>query len=291
MSSGKSKPRSRMRCAPRTARRQIVKRVLFVDDEPRLLQGLKRMLRGTRQEWELGFAASGAEALATLEQSPYDIVVSDMRMPGMDGAQLLSEVMRRYPKTVRIILSGQSDEESILRCVGKAHQFLAKPCDPDTLTSTIERASALRELLTSESLTKLISQVESLPSLPSLYMMLLEVLSKPEASLQMVADVISRDVGMMARVLQLVNSAFFGFHQHVSDPGRAVSVLGLKTIGALALSAKIFAEYKDNGAGTFDIGMMNDHSIAVAGVSRRIIRAEGGSAISVDDALTGRFAP
>jgi YesN/AraC family two-component response regulator len=89
------------------------KRILFVDDEPRVLQGIQRGLRGMRAEWETEFANSGAEALETMAQAPFDVVITDMRMPGMDGAQLLDLVKARFPRTVRIILSGQSDRETI----------------------------------------------------------------------------------------------------------------------------------------------------------------------------------
>src|SRR6185436_721470 len=117
------------------------KRILFVDDEAMTLQALERMLRPMRDEWEMEFVDSGQKALELMAQSPFDVIVSDMRMPGMNGAELLNEVMRRYPQTVRLILSGHADKEMILRCVGAAHQFLAKPCDPDVLRDTVVRAS------------------------------------------------------------------------------------------------------------------------------------------------------
>ena len=109
------------------------KRILFVDDEPMILQGIQHSLRGMRAEWEVALANSGAEALETMAQAPFDVVITDMRMPGMDGAQLLDLVKVKFPRTVRIILSGQSDRETILRSVGPSHQYLSKPCDLDEL--------------------------------------------------------------------------------------------------------------------------------------------------------------
>jgi DNA-binding NtrC family response regulator len=119
-------------------------RILFVDDEPAVLQALRRMLRSRRQEWDMHFAGGGTEALALLEQMPFAAVVSDMRMPGMDGAVLLGEVQRRYPQTVRVILSGHADHASTVRSVGATHQYLAKPCDPDVLRATLECACGVR---------------------------------------------------------------------------------------------------------------------------------------------------
>ena len=119
-------------------------RVLFVDDEPRVLGGLRRMLRPMRHEWQMEFAQGGPEALDALAEQSFDVIISDMRMPGMDGGELLTEVMRRYPETVRIMLSGQSNKETVLRSVGPTHQYLAKPCDPELLKRVIARAYALR---------------------------------------------------------------------------------------------------------------------------------------------------
>src|SRR5882724_2367148 len=110
-----------------------MKRILFVDDDPLVLQGLQRMLRSLRAEWEMEFIGSGPEALVRMKEATFDVVVSDMRMPGMNGAELLNEVMKAYPKTVRLILSGHADSDLILKCVGSTHQFLSKPCDPETL--------------------------------------------------------------------------------------------------------------------------------------------------------------
>ena len=143
------------------------KRILFVDDEPNVLSGLRRMLRSMRREWFMAFAHSGLEALAMLDDTPFDIVVTDMRMPGMDGAALLKQVMHRHPKTVRIVLSGQADREEILRAVGPIHQYLSKPCDAETIKATLTRACALDGLLPDDHLKELISKMETLPSLPS----------------------------------------------------------------------------------------------------------------------------
>ena len=124
------------------------KNILFVDDEPKILQGIRRMLRNMRHEWELSFAENGEEALDVISQKTFDVVVSDMRMPGMDGAQLLEEVRKCYPDIVRIILSGHSDKEMILKSTRPTHQYLSKPCDAEKSKDTINRACALRDLVT-----------------------------------------------------------------------------------------------------------------------------------------------
>ena len=129
--------------------------LLFVDDEPRVLQGLERQLHGMRHEWQMSFAESGHKALQFMAANPVEVIVSDMMMPGMDGAELLTEVMKRHPSVIRIVLSGHTDRESTLRLVGPAHQYLSKPCNADELRGAIERAFVMRDLLANEKLKHL----------------------------------------------------------------------------------------------------------------------------------------
>jgi HD-like signal output (HDOD) protein len=262
-----------------------MKRILFVDDEPRVLDGLRRMLRPMSKEWEMAFAQSGPEALDTLAERSFDVVVSDMRMPGMDGGQLLTEVMRRHPETVRIVLSGHSDKQMILRSVGPAHQYLAKPCDPELLKLVIARAYALRDVLSEVALREAISQIESLPSLPQLYVELVNELQSPDASVKKVGEIIRKDVGMTAKVLQLVNSAFFGLRRHVSDPAQAAGLLGLDTIQALVLSVQAFSQFDDAGAAGLCLDTLWNHSMATGALARDICAAEGSEARESDHAL------
>ena len=145
------------------------KRLLFVDDEPNVLSGLKRSLHAMRAEWDMEFVDSANAALAALEKQPYDAIISDMRMPLMDGADLLEEVKKRYPDTVRMILSGQSSRGAVFRSISPAHQFLAKPCDPQKLGSRLKQAFATRDLLSNQSVKTVVSRMRSLPSLPTLY--------------------------------------------------------------------------------------------------------------------------
>ena len=143
-----------------------MKRVLFVDDEPLVLQGLQRMLFNMRHEWDMRFATGGAQALKMMAEAPADAVVTDMKMPEMNGAQLLNEVMRCYPRAVRVILSGFSDQEMIMQCVTGTHQFVAKPCDGETLRKIVGRALAMDDWVQNRSLRELVCKTGTLPSLP-----------------------------------------------------------------------------------------------------------------------------
>ncbi len=265
-----------------------MKKILFVDDETNLLAGLQRMLRRMRNEWQMAFAPGAHEALEILKSDSFDVIVTDMRMPGMDGCQLLNEVKERYPEIVRIILSGHSDKEAILKSIGPVHQYLSKPCDAEVLKATITRACAMRHLLENDSLIKIISRIESLPSLPTLYTEVIEAVNSPDGSLARVGEIISKDVGMSAKILQLVNSSFFGLPTHVSTPARGVDLLGLETVKALVLGVKIFSQFSRSDSPGYSIANLWNHSIATSYIALKIAKRLKLKQSDIDDSfLTG----
>jgi HD-like signal output (HDOD) protein len=245
------------------------KKILFIDDEPNILSGLKRMLRSLRKEFQLEFTESGKKALEIMEKHNFDVVVSDMRMPGMDGATLLSEIQKRFPYSIRIMLSGQANEESILRTVGVVHQFLAKPCDPEYLKAVLLRVSALHDLMAHPSLKEMVSQLDTLPSLPEVYAKLRQAIANPEVPLSEVAAIIEEDMAMSAKVLQLVNSAFFGLFQKVESPARAVNLLGIDTVKNLVLGVGAFTEIKASSK-IFPVKKLWSHSLMVGNCAKKI---------------------
>lgn len=249
------------------------RKILFVDDEPNILDGLRRMLRSLRNEFELCFAESGKEALELIGKDDFDVVVSDMRMPGMDGSELMTEIQKRRPHSIRIMLTGQADERSSLRTIGVVHQFLTKPCDPEKLKNILLRAGALHRLMIDGKLKDMISGIDSLPTLPAIYEKLQRKIREPEASLDEVGEIISQDIAMTAKILQLVNSSFFGLYKKVESPAKAVKLLGLDTIKALVLVSKIFSEITIS-SDTFSINTLWTHSLIVGALSKKIAENE-----------------
>lgn len=217
-----------------------MKRILFVDDESKILDGLQRMLHADRKRWEMQFAVGGEAALRACEAASFDVVISDMRMPEMDGATLLGHIRDRFPGTARIILSGYSELTLATRSVHVAHRYLAKPCNASELRSTIERVCTLQDVLCTPQIRGIIGTVGALPSLSSTYTALTQALSQPNTSISQVADILGHDVAMSAKVLQLVNSAFFGLAQTVTNLQSAASYLGMETIKNLALVSEAF---------------------------------------------------
>ena len=249
-------------------------RILFVDDEPKVLRGLRRSMEDMVDVWEMAFANSGAEALDLMARSPFDIIVSDMQMPGMSGVALLKEVRRLYPHTVRIALSGQASKESVLNGIGPIHQYLPKPCDMQTLQATLSRLWSLRDLLAVDKLQSVLAQLEHLPSLPSLYKELMAAFESPESSLGDVGRIVGQDMGMSAKVLQLVNSAFFGMPREVTCPAQAVASLGMDTVRSLALAVCVFAPFEQQKLEGLSLESLWSHSVTASIFAKQIAQAE-----------------
>ena len=260
----------------------MITRLLFVDDEPFVRDGIRRLLGRRRPDWELAFADGGNMALEQMDQQSFDIVVSDMRMPGMDGSELLAQVRERDPGVVRIILSGQSDREAAMRAAKVAHQFLAKPFDAPFLEATLERLLGLRQLMSNSTLQDLVGGLNSLPSAPRIYTELVDLLAKQETSLEEVAQILEQDPAMCAKVLQMVRSAFFGAQVDTVSIHDAVARLGFNVIKSLALTAGVFAAFKQEDViPGFSASAEQQHALAVARASARIL----GSGPAADEAF------
>jgi HD-like signal output (HDOD) protein len=263
------------------------KRILFVDDEPNVLSGLQRMLRTMREEWEMVFAESGTKALEEMARQPFDVIVSDMRMPGMNGAELLRETMRLYPATVRIVLSGHADRELVNQCVGVAHQYISKPCDPEQLKSLIQNATFIGSKLMDQEVKRIVGSIESLPSAPRLYMALEKALKDENTSLQILGDIIQQDMGMTAKLLKLVNSSFFGLRRTIENAQEAVTYLGVETIKGLVLANGIFENAQPLHIRAFSLNDLWTHSILVATGAKKLAKLEGLNQAGMDEAYVG----
>ncbi len=260
-------------------------RVLFVDDEPRVLEGLRRMLRPMRDVWDMEFVGSGVEALAVVRATGVTVLITDMQMPDMDGEALLDAVTQVSPDTVRIVLTGHSDAEYLYRSANKAHQYLTKPCKSETLSRVIEQACALRNLLADEGLRRAVSRMKMVPSPPQVYRDLMRELEDSECSLQRVASVISGDLGLTASVLRFVNSAWLALNRPIKDMTEAVLILGIEAIKTLVLSSHVFGEL-DAASRSHLVLDISEHSMQVAQFSKRIATAEQADPTLASQAFT-----
>jgi putative nucleotidyltransferase with HDIG domain len=250
-----------------------MKRILFVDDEVSILDGLRRILRPMRKKWEMAFASSGESALAVLDEAAFDVVVSDMRMPGMDGAALLELIREKSPGTLRIILSGYTELQASLRAVPVAHQFLLKPCDADMLSASIARATSLNDVLNSRMLTNLVGSLRDLPSSPRVFAELKAALTEPNVATEKIVHIVEQDVALSAKLLQLVNSAFFGLARDVVDLNTAVGCLGVPILHDLVLTLNLFRPFTLDEFVTEDyLEGFQRHALLTAAIASRIVR-------------------
>ncbi|MGH9746867.1 MAG: HDOD domain-containing protein [Candidatus Acidiferrales bacterium] len=248
-----------------------MKRVLFVDDEPSVLNSLKAMLGPQEPQWDTAFAPSAEIALDLLGKSSFDAVVSDLSMPGMDGAALLKIVCERFPTVVRIVVASQQEMNSALRAVPVAHQFLLKPCDPHMLRVAVERATSLSDVLSNKMLASIIGSVKDLPVLPRTYSALREKLADPKSAVKDVVRLVEQDIAISAKILQLVNSAFFGLPREISSLNTAVSYLGVEMLQNLVLSAGVFQVFENAAAPPgFSFEEFHEHSQLVAKIASHI---------------------
>jgi HD-like signal output (HDOD) protein/CheY-like chemotaxis protein len=217
-----------------------MKRILFVDDEKNILDGVRRMLHTARNRWEMEFVTSGGAALLASKQRAFDVVVTDLRMPGMNGAELLGHIRDQFPGTARIVLSGYSEPALAARAAPVAYRVLGKPCNAKELVDTIERVCTLQDLLCTPALRQIIGTITELPSWENAYAALSAALRNPATPIADVVEIIQQDVAMSAKVLQLVNSGFFGLPQRAITVEHAVNYLGLDKIRTLALYSETF---------------------------------------------------
>ncbi len=245
--------------------------VLFVDDEQAILDGLRNSLRKERKRWEMTFALGGQQALEEMKKTPADVVITDMRMPGMDGAELLRHIQRDFPAAARIVLSGQAEREAIMRALPVTHQFLHKPCDGDTLRAVIEQTHALHKLLQNPALHALVGKLERIPSVPATYDKLAKLAADPKADSIGFAQVIEGDAAVSAKVLQLVNSAYFGLGQKIVSIRPAVTYLGVEIIKSLVLGSTSFSHTVVAEIPGFSPERLQHHAMLTAVVAKKII--------------------
>jgi len=246
-----------------------VKRLLFVDDEPQILQGLKASLYTRRKDWDMHFATGGAQALELMRESHFDVLVTDLRMPGIDGATLVARARSDSPDTIRIVLSGYADDDQAHRLVSLAHRYLSKPCEPKQLEECVDRCLATQLLIQSADLRVQLGAVGALPPMPSTFAALQRALTDPNVDSSRVAAIIQKDPAISAKVLQVCSSAFFRLPRRVASIQQAVSYLGLSTVRSMVLSAELFRPGKALSPG-LDLEQMQRHALSVAAIARSL---------------------
>lgn len=261
------------------------RRILFVDDEPRVMYGLRYMLHTMNKEWDMEFVTGSAKALDAMEKQPFELIVADMLMPEMYGGDLLEEIRVRYPGTVRFILSGYSNKEMIIRSFGATHQYLAKPCNADILKGMVAQVLYLHGLLPEKALRTSILDLKTLATHKENRKRLLRAVSADEVSTEEISAIIRADVAMTAVILHFVNSAFFGLRHKIENIEHAVATLGIETIRDMFLEGDVLDAFSDEDTREFDIAALHERSVAIGARAGRIMKHMGQEGKPVSDAV------
>ncbi len=249
-----------------------MRRILFASDDLRFLEETKRSLRLQLKIWEISFIQGAKNALAKLEHEKFDVLVSDLRMRGMHGGGFLRTVKEKYPEVIRILLCDYREFESALHSIPVSHQVLPMPCGAQLLQETIEHNCNLNDLLHSETLRAQVGSIDHLPSLPAAYSDLTAILENPSASLVDAAKVVERDIAMVAKILQVANSAYFGLARRVKDIRDAVNYLGTDVLKTMVLSVEVFRSFgKGPEISGFSLSELQSHAFETASAARVLI--------------------
>lgn len=214
-------------------------RLLLVDDDARVLSGLRRQLHGRFPSWQLQFAEGGPQGLELIAAQEFEVVVSDMRMPVVDGAAVLSQTARLHPRAVRLVLSGHADGKDGVRAGSCAHRFLDKPCATDALVSEIERALAVRAELDDNNEPELNALWAASPGLVEGLPLVLASLSGESSSASSLAMEQLADDDLARRVLGVAAAARSESLTLDAPLQRVVEVLGSHAVLALVAGVRL----------------------------------------------------
>jgi HD-like signal output (HDOD) protein len=211
--------------------------ILFVDDEQAILDGLAAALRRQRKIWDMQFICGGAAALGLLEAGRFDIIVSDMRMPGLDGEGLLTAARSRCPGAVRVLLSGQTEPAALLRSVRLAHRFHAKPCSVSELRASLEQLLVLASSM--EGRRELVCSIDRLPLSAEALAQAQTAVDAAGFELTGVARALEPHPAIVADLLRAAGAGYFAPPQHIESVEAALRVLGGETVRALVHSMAV----------------------------------------------------
>lgn len=248
--------------------------VLFVDDDPLMRDLYANLSDVLGKDFQVRTVDCGEHALKALAEQPADIVVSDLSMPEMHGGEFLTSVERLYPEAMRVVISGKADQLAVARCLMYGHRYFLKPLAIKDLANVINRISRLRKVIRSEKVKKIVGRSDVLPTPPETYLRLSELVEDRESSMHEVASVVESDPALTAKLLQVVNSAAFGYGGGITTVAKAVQMAGVEIVRALllGLQARNFGErrVKDRQL----LAKFWQHSLDTATRCRAIARAE-----------------
>lgn len=249
-----------------------MKHLLFVDVDDGTKAAIESLRAAHGSEWRIEAADGVATALAALRRTPFDFVFVDVERQRDAGVDLLRETRRMRPKATRVALCGPPGDVASMRAGAVAQQSLAKPCAPRAIEILVENTLRLARALGEEEIREVVGGIATLPTPPRVFLALTEALADPEVSLDLVAKTISEDVGLSTKLLQLVNSSYFGPSRPMSSLRQATSYLGLSRLKQLVLGAEVFGSIADSGyASALELQDQQRHAVIVARFASEVV--------------------
>ena len=239
-------------------------KILFIDDQENILQSLKLSLRSMRNEWDMSFAPSGAEGLEMFDRIWPDVVVTDMRMPNMDGSHVLKGIQKRRPDVGKIILSGYSDKETVIKNLQLANEYLSKPCKTQDLIAAIRNTLRTNDIILNPEIKNIIAEIETIPTSSAVYERLIGELENDNANPRIISEIISQDISLSTNLMRIINCTFFNFPMQAKDIDHAVRMLGSQTLLNILKSSHLFEKFKEFENSEISIKMLWAHSLRVA---------------------------
>lgn len=262
------------------------RRLLFVEGDAVSLRALARMLEPRRADWDMVFAVNVTEALAALDREPFDAVVAGLNLSGTTGVGFLNEVAKRHPRLLRFIRCSPEERRELKGFVGPAPHHFPSDVDAEAARAVVRRALLVDGWLASPHLKALLAKLHKLPTLPSLYSQILHELQSPNVAVDAVAALIAKDPVMTAKMLQLVNSAYFALAREITDPVEAVMILGIERTRSLILLARVFSQFDKTQCEGFRLEELWRHSVAVGTYAHLICQTELKQTPMADQAFT-----
>lgn len=261
-------------------------RLLVVADSLEEFKESAPFLNELPAEWEVHYSASENDALFYLRQVAFDVVFVDLKEGPLAGAQFLHDVWERQPNVMRFLLGKALDPDLLLTCAMGAHQFLQKPLDLEAVQNAVERAELMHRMLRNSRIQALVSRIRTFPNRPSIYLELMREIRSHNASAQMVGELVEQDLAITSKLIQVVNSVYFGFQRRISAPGDAVFLIGMQATASLVLAIEVFSHMDHLRPSYFVIDQIWRHSQAVGQSARGITQKVARDAGMAHDAFT-----
>jgi putative nucleotidyltransferase with HDIG domain len=214
--------------------------ILFLDDEETVLTSLRSVFR--REGYTLVFFRSGIEALAYLQDQSVDVIVADLKMPDISGAVFLEKAATLCPDAMRIILSGYEEKGTVLDTLarGTAQHYILKPWEDGAFRDMVAKALAVQRDLRESRLRKILGDMESLPSPPKFHVRLKALINNFDNPLKEIVGEIEKSPALVARVLRVANSVFYGPRRPIGTVREAVIFIGLEYVSGLVMAIEAF---------------------------------------------------